>query len=116
MHHPGEFRVVESWSGYERADDIGSVFGHRRALLRRNSPQLTVDAAARTLRRAHTFLWFYTGTGDRADAQNVRFADTLTRLRLAHRFFVVRGGHNWAIWRGNAARAYLAASRGLRGA
>jgi enterochelin esterase-like enzyme len=23
----------------------------------------------------------------------------------------VRGGHNWAIWRGNAARAYLSASR-----
>jgi enterochelin esterase-like enzyme len=115
VHHPGEFRVVESWSGYERADDLGSVFGHRPALLRRNSPQLTVGAAAKRLRRAHTLFWFYTGTGDRAVAENRRFAATLSHLRLAHRFFVVHGGHDWSLWRGNAARAYLAASRGLRG-
>ena len=33
LHHPGEFRVLESWSGYARAADIGAIFGHRRALL-----------------------------------------------------------------------------------
>ena len=32
---------------------------------------------------------------------------------VAHRFFLVRGGHNWALWRGNAARAYLVASEAL---
>ena len=116
IHHPGEFRVVESWSGYQRADDVGTVFGHTPALLRWNSPQRTVAGAAAKLRRAHTFFWFYSGTGDRAGTQNLRFANTLGRLRLAHRYYVVRGGHNWGIWRGNAARAYLAASRGLRGA
>jgi enterochelin esterase-like enzyme len=116
IHHPGEFRVLESWSGYQRADDAGSVFGHRAALLRRNSPQTTVLAAAPALRRAHTTIWFYSGSGDRDLAQNTRFAQLLAGLRLRHRFFVVRGGHNWALWRGNAARAYLAASRGLRGA
>ena len=26
------------------------------------------------------------------------------------RFFLVRGGHNWAIWRGEAAKALIAAS------
>ena len=116
IHHPGEFRVVESWSGYERADDIGSVFGHRQQLLRANSPQLTVAPAARRLRRLHTTFWFYTGTGDRALKQNTTFEATLARLHLRHRFLVMRGGHDWAIWRGSAARAYLAASRGLRGA
>jgi enterochelin esterase-like enzyme len=115
IHHPREFRVLESWSGYQRADDIGSIFGHRPALLRRNSPQTTVGAAAAVLRRAHTTIWFYSGTGDHELAQNRRFARQLTSLGLRHRFFVVRGGHNWALWRGNAARAYLAASRGLRG-
>ena len=35
------------------------------------------------------------------------------RDHLAHRFFLVRGGHNWALWRGNAARALMAASRRL---
>jgi enterochelin esterase-like enzyme len=116
IHHPGEFRVLESWSGYQRADDIGSVFGHRAGLLRRNSPAATVGAAAASLRRAHTDVWFYSGSGDRELAQNRQFAHLLARLKLRHRFFVVRGGHNWALWRGNAARAYLAASRGLRGA
>jgi enterochelin esterase-like enzyme len=116
IHHPGEFRVLESWSGYQRADDIGAIFGHRAALLRQNSPEATVAASAAALRRAHTTIWFYSGTGDRELAQNRDFAQQLTGLRLRHRFFVVRGGHNWALWRGNAARAYLAASKGLRGA
>ena len=57
LHHPGEFRVLESWSGYERADDLGSVFGHRPDLLARNSPLLTLDGVGSALRRAHTFVW-----------------------------------------------------------
>ena len=31
---------------------------------------------------------------------------------MPHLFFLVRGGHNWALWRGNAADAYLAAAGG----
>ena len=30
-------------------------------------------------------------------------------------FRIVHGGHNWALWRGNAADAYLAASKHLGG-
>jgi enterochelin esterase-like enzyme len=116
IHNPGEFRVVESWSGYTIADTIPSVFGHDQTLLRLNSPQLTVRAAAPRLRRANTYFWFYSGSGDRELKQNTRFAQTLTRLHLDHRYAVVHGGHNWAIWRARAALAYLAASRGLGGA
>jgi enterochelin esterase-like enzyme len=116
IHHPAEFRVVESWSGYERADRVPSVFGHDRALLKRNSPQLTIGAATPKLRRAHTYFWFYSGTGDRALKQNDRFAQTLARLHLPYRYSVVHGGHNWGIWRGRAVDAYLAASKRLRGA
>jgi enterochelin esterase-like enzyme len=116
IHHPGEFRVVESWSGYQRADNVPSVFGGNGALLARNSPQLTIHAAAHRLQRAHTYFWFYSGTGDRALAQNARFARTLARLSLPHRYSVVHGGHNWGIWRARAAGAYLAASKRLRGA
>jgi len=114
LHHPGEFRVLESWSGYERADDLGSVFGHRPELLARNSPSLTLAGAAAVLRRAHTFVWFYSGTDDKFRTQNRAFAAALAQQHLAHRFYLVRGGHNWALWRGNAARALLAASRHLR--
>jgi enterochelin esterase-like enzyme len=114
LHHPGEFRVLESWSGYENADNVGSVFGHQLALLQANSPALTLQAAAAKLRHAHTFFWFYSGTDDRYRIQNAAFADALGRAGLAHRFFMVRGGHNWALWRDNAARALLAASKRLR--
>ena len=105
--------MLESWSGYARADDVGSVFGHRHALLARNSPLLTLGAVAPALRRAHTFLWFYSGTDDRFRTQNGAFAAALAQQHLAHRFFLVRGGHNWALWRGNAARALLAVSHHL---
>jgi enterochelin esterase-like enzyme len=111
--HPSEFGVVESWSGYQRADDIAAIFGHRRALLQANSPADTLASKAAALRRRHTFVWFYSGTTDRFLPQNRDFAAALGRAGVAHRFFVVRGGHNWAIWRDNAARAYLAAARRL---
>lgn len=113
IHHPGEFKVLESWSGYERADDLGAIFGHRRSLLAENSPELTVRHAAAALRRHRVYFWFYSGTDDRFRRQNAAFARELARERLPHRYFAVRGGHNWALWRGNAARALLAASRGL---
>jgi enterochelin esterase-like enzyme len=110
IHHPREFRVLESWSGYQRADNIGAIFGHRESLLRRNSPLQTLGGAAPALRRARTYVWFYSGTHDHFRKQNAAFAAELARLRLPHRFYLVRGGHNWALWRGNAARALLALS------
>ena len=115
LHHPREFAVLESWSGYARADDIGSIFGHRRTLLQANSPLDTLSASARALRRGHVFIWFYSGSDDRFRPQNAAFASALAADHIAHRFRVVRGGHNWALWRGNAWRAYLIASRHLGG-
>ena len=111
IHHPREFSVLESWSGYESADPVRAVFADDAAALARNSPLLTLGPRVRTLRAQHVRFWFYTGSGDPLRRQNVRFAAELARDRLPHTFYVVRGGHNWALWRGNAARAYLAASR-----
>jgi S-formylglutathione hydrolase FrmB len=113
LHHPREFRVVESWSGYEQADPIRSIFGHDRARLAANSPLLQVGHAASALHAAGTRFWFYSGSDDRLLGQNRRFAAELRRLGLPYRFFVRRGGHNWALWRGNAAVALLAAARHL---
>jgi enterochelin esterase-like enzyme len=115
IHHPGRFRVLESWSGYEHADDVRSIFDRRKDLLRWNSPALTVTARAAALRSHRTFIWFYTGTGDTMRRQNVAFAATLDRLGIAHRFVQFRGGHDWALWRAQAADALLAASRRLEG-
>jgi enterochelin esterase-like enzyme len=113
LQHPTEFRLVESWSGYQQADPVPSIFGGRRALLRANSPLDTLAAQAAALRRRHAFVWFYSGSGDRFLPQNRAFAAELAHAGVAHRFFVVRGGHDWALWRANAARAYLAASKHL---
>jgi enterochelin esterase-like enzyme len=111
LHHPGEFRVLESWSGYERADPIRSIFGAEPSLLARNSPSLTLARAAARLRRAHTYFWFYSGTTDHFLKQNQAFAAQLRSAHLPYRFIVVRGGHNWALWRGNASRAMLAMAK-----
>ena len=113
IHHPGEFSTVQSWSGYMRADNLGSIFGRRSALLAHNSPLTTLPAAAARLRVAHTSFWFYSGSQDPFRSQNASFARELQAAGIPHRFFLVRGGHNWALWRGNATRAYLAASARL---
>jgi enterochelin esterase-like enzyme len=113
LHHPREFSVVESWSGYELADNIPSIFDRKPRLLVLNSPALTLPHEARTLRRRHVFFWFYSGTGDRMSRQNVRFSRELTRYRMPHSFFLLRGGHDWALWRGNAESALIAADRHL---
>ena len=115
LHHPGEFGVLESWSGYEQADPIRSIFGIDRSALTRNSPSLTLPAVAAKLRRAHMFIWFYSGTGDHFVKQNTAFAAELRRYHIPFHYFVVHGGHNWGIWRGNASRALLAMSRRLHG-
>jgi enterochelin esterase-like enzyme len=113
LHHPGEFRVLESWSGYELAANIRSIFGGKQALLEKNSPALQLATAASALRAEHAFVWFYSGTDDHFLKQNRAFAAALEQAGIPHRFFVVRGGHNWALWRGNASLALLAASEHL---
>jgi enterochelin esterase-like enzyme len=115
LHHPREFGVLESWSGYERADRIAAVFGKppNSAVLAANSPDVVLQRVAPALRRAHDYIWFYSGSTDRLRPQNVAFARELARFGIPHRFFTVQGGHDWGIWRGSAARALLAASHHL---
>ena len=88
LHHPGDSRLL-AW----------------------NSPLDQLSSVAGALRKAHTYVWFYSGDHDRLRSQNAQFAAELERAGIRHRYFVVRGGHNWALWRGNAARALLAALR-----
>ena len=113
LHHPGEFQVVESWSGYMQADNIPSIFAGRPSLLAYNSPSVYMPRVAATLRRRHVYVWFYTGSKDTLRSQNEAFARELERYRIPHRFFVDSGGHTWRIWRANAAASLLAAQRGL---
>jgi putative tributyrin esterase len=115
LHHPAEFRVLESWSGYEKADDVKSVFGGVPALLADNSPLLTLPHVAARLRREQAFVWFYSGDKDGLRKENARFASELGRYRVRHEFFLTPGGHNWAVWRNNAWQAIAVASAHLHG-
>lgn len=113
FHHPGEFGVVQSWSGYQLADNIPAIFGRDPQRLAHNSPALTLPRVAAALRRTHTFIWFYSSTRDPMLKQNQLFARELARLQIANTFFVVPGGHTWHAWRDNAEAAILAAAKRL---
>jgi enterochelin esterase-like enzyme len=113
LHHPGEFSVVESWSGYMKPAKLHSVFGSKLQLVPRNDPITLVRRVAPALRSVGTYFWFYSGSEDRLRTQNTAFAGELQRLGLPHRFRLVYGGHNWALWRANARVAYLAAATRL---
>jgi enterochelin esterase-like enzyme len=113
LHHPGEFHVLESWSGYERADKIVSIFGRGKKRLAYNSPRSYIPDVARRLRQGGTYVWFYSSRGDRYLGQNEAFSRELARLRIRHSFLVVSGGHTWRAWRENFPQAILAASKGL---
>ncbi len=113
VHHPGEFSVVESWSGYQRPDRLRAIFGSRLQLLPANDPRRLLLRVAPALRKVGTFFWFYSGSTDPLRRQNTAFAHELTVERLPHRYFEVFGGHNWAIWRDNARAADVAAAARL---
>jgi enterochelin esterase-like enzyme len=113
LHHPSTFGTLESWSGYELAMNVHSVFGGSSARLAYNSPLLQVPKQAAALRRAGTYVWMYSGITDPLRVQNAAFAAALSTAGIPHRYFVVGGGHNWSLWRGNAAAALMAASNHL---
>jgi enterochelin esterase-like enzyme len=113
LHHPGEFGLLESWSGYMLASGYVPVFDHSKALVRYNSPQYQVFSAAAQLRASRTYIWFYCGRADEDAVQNRTFAAELTTLGIAHDFFWVPGGHTWALWRGMMPQALAAASERL---
>jgi enterochelin esterase-like enzyme len=113
LQHPREFSLVESWSGYERAANNHSIFGRQLEGLAQNTPLDLIGSSAPTLRRAHTYFWIYTGTDDPLRRQNRIFATALSAARVPHRYLELRGGHNWALWRGMARPSYIVAAHRL---
>lgn len=113
LHHPGEFSLLESWSGYMRAFRITAIFGRSAPLLAYNSPAIWVPSVASQLRANRTYIWFYIGSADPLAAQNRAFAAELAALGVAHHFFVLPGKHSWGLWRSQMSRALLTASEHL---
>ena len=73
LHHPREFRVLESWSGYQLAGNLKSIFGGNKTRLAANSPLLTLAHAAPALRRVGAYVWLYSGSSDSFHDQNAAF-------------------------------------------
>jgi len=111
IHHPAEFHVVESWSGYESAGP--NVFRRIPRLIAYNSPAQRVRMAAEALRAARTYFWFYVGRADPLRPQNERFAAELRSLRIDSRFFEAVGQHNHLLWGAEAPLALTAAAMRL---
>jgi len=114
LHHPGEFALLESWSGYMVADHRRSVFGNNPSLINYNSPALWVRSVSSALRASGTYLWFYSGSSDPLAWQNRAFAAELASLGIAHHFYTAPGSHTWGLWRGQTRQALIAASEHLR--
>jgi enterochelin esterase-like enzyme len=110
LHHPGEFRVIESWSGYTYAPSISSIFGTDPERAAYNSPALYLPKVASALRHARAFFWIYIGDKDRGLAENREFSAELAAYGIRHGFFTVPARHDWAAWRPNVPRALIAAS------
>lgn len=110
LHHPAEFGLMESWSGYMRADHKTAIFGNSASLLAYNSPAQWVASVAPQVRANGSYIWFYSGATDPLSAQNRAFAAQLTALGVAHKYFVVPGRHNWSLWRRLMPQALITAS------
>jgi enterochelin esterase-like enzyme len=110
LHHPGEYGLLESWSGYMIADRMPGIFGRSARSRKYNSPAKWMVSVAPVVRADHTYIWFYIGSSDPLAPQNRAFAAELSALGIAHTFFEVPGRHNWALWRGQMAQALITAS------
>jgi putative tributyrin esterase len=107
-HHPGEYSVMESWSGYfrptdptgEKTLDVGSDADNAYASVFDQVPRL-----AEALRRDPTFYAFYVGRSDpRFVADNLQLDRELTAAHVRHVFDLYPGGHDSALWQGHAVR------------
>lgn len=116
LHHPREFALVESWSGYEYADaSEQAVYGSDRRMLADNSPALELARVAPVLRRAGVYVWLTVGWQDGARFENAEFASQLARARIRHSFLLLPGSHLASVYRAELPAALEIASDHLSG-
>ena len=110
----GEFGVLESWSGYERADDIALD-------LRAPSRAASLQQPARDARagragappRAHVLLVLHAAPATASCAQNDALRAAARARRHPAPLRLVRGGHDWALWRGQCRARATSRPRGI---
>lgn len=104
FHHLGEYRVVESWSGYFHAtspDGSEPMSFPTAASAQRANLHTLVGQVAREVRREPTLIAFYIGSSDPYPgftSENRLFHRELAAAHVPHRFAVYAGGHDMTLW------------------
>jgi S-formylglutathione hydrolase FrmB len=106
VHHPAQYSVMESWSGYFRPTDptgastldVGSDSDNAYASVFRQVPRLR-----RTFGRYPTYFAFYVGAADPTFVpDNVQLDRALRTAGVYHVFDVYPGAHTNALWQAHA--------------
>src|SRR4051812_1574811 len=106
FHHPGLYSVIQSWSGYFRANDesgrkvidLGSKAANKRANIHALVPKLHKRLGKKWWKRTH--FSFYVGSGDdRFRADNERLHRELRHVKLpGTKFRIYPGTHGVELW------------------
>src|SRR5262249_32368280 len=106
VHHPAEYSVSESWSGYfrptdptgEKTLDVGSKADNDDASVHKLVARLPAQ-----FRRYPTLLGFYVGKNDPTFvSDNMRLDRELSKARVSHVFELYPGGHTSVWWQSHA--------------
>ncbi|MBV8064627.1 MAG: hypothetical protein JOY73_03805 [Actinobacteria bacterium] len=102
LDHPGEFSVVESWSGYfeptdptgTRILDLGSPEANAAASVHEQATDL-----AQQFRKDPTFFGFYVGRSDPTFVEeNIELNRELEAANVPHVYATVPGAHSTSLW------------------
>jgi enterochelin esterase-like enzyme len=115
LRHLRMFSVIQSWSGYFRQTPTGVFKGASLAALRANSPADYVASLAPRIHHLGLRVWLLQGQIDwRSPQALVAFADAMHAAGATVRYGFYPGGHDWRLWREQAPRMLIAASRWFR--
>ena len=108
VHHPGEYAVMESWSGYFRPTDPTGTATLDVGSDADNAYASVFDQVSRlktVFRRAPTFFAFYVGRSDPTFvSDNLQLDRQLTAAHVPHVFDLYPGAHTSALWQAHAVR------------
>ena len=112
LHDLRDFSVIESWGGYFTQTPTGVFAGATKAALAAASPAAYVHTLAPEIRRLGLRSWIFQGRTDSADPRlMLDFAAQLHAAGAAVNVGFFPGGHDWGLFRAQAPRMLIAASR-----
>ena len=115
LHNLSTFGTAESWSGYFLQHRTGPFRRASLASIAANSPISYVGSLAPELRTLPLRTLIYVGKKDKSAEAAAGFAFALRRAGGDVAFQLVRGGHDWQLWRAMMPRALRFANESFTG-